>query len=43
MVINNIEIFLRKKEKKSSDMVANNIKLSQKMKNKSQLSIEKNI
>ena len=43
MVINNIEIFLRKKEKKSSDMVANNIKFSQKMKNKSQLSIEKNI
>ena len=43
MVINNIEIFLRKKEKKSSDIVANNIKLSQKMKNKSQLSIEKNI
>ena len=43
MVINNIEVLLRKKEKKISDMVANNIKFSQKMKNKSQLSIEKNI
>ena len=38
-----IKIFLKKKKKKSNNMVMNVTKISQKMKNKSLLSIEKNI
>ena len=37
------KIFLKKKKKKSNNMVANATKISQKMKKKSLLSIEKNI
>ena len=37
------QIFLKKKKKKSNNMVVNVTKISQKMKNKSLLSIEKNI
>ena len=36
-----IKIFLKKKKKKSSDMIVNVTKISQKMKNISLLSIEK--
>ena len=39
----NIKIFLKKKKKKSSNIVVNVTKISQKMKNKSLLTIEKNI
>ena len=42
-LVKNIKIFLKKKKKKSSNMVVNVTKISQKMKNKSLLSIEKNI
>ena len=38
-----IKIFLKKKKKSSNNMAANVTKISQKMKNKSLLSIEKNI
>ena len=38
-----IKIFLKNKKKKSDNMVVNVTKISQKMKNKSLLSIEKNI
>ena len=38
-----IKIFLKKKKKKSVNMVVNVTKISQKMKNKSLLSIENNI
>ena len=38
-----IKIFLKKKKKKSDNMVVNVTKISQKMKNKSLLRIEKNI
>ena len=38
-----IKIFLKKKKKKSNNMVVNVTKISQKMKNKSLLSIEQNI
>ena len=37
------KIFLKKKKKKSNNMVMNVTKISQKMKNKSLLNIEKNI
>ena len=37
------EIFLKNKKKKSEKMIANLTKISQKMKNKSLLSIEKNV
>ena len=38
-----IKIFLKKKKKNSNNMVMNVIKISQKVKNKSLLTIEKNI
>ena len=38
-----IKIFLKKKKKKSSNMAVNVTKISEEMKNKSLLSIEKNI
>ena len=38
-----IKIFLNKKKKKSNNMVVNITKISQKMKNKSLLSIGKNV
>ena len=37
------QMFLRKKKKKSDNMVVNNTKIYQKMKSKSLLSIEKNM
>ena len=40
-LVKDIKIFLRKKKKKSSNMVVNVTKISQKMKNKSLLSVEK--
>ena len=40
-LVKNIKIFLKKK-KKSDNMAMNDTKISQKMKNKSLLSIEKN-
>ena len=42
-LVKDIEIFLRKEKKKSDNMVVNITKISQKMKNNSLLSIEKNI
>ena len=42
MLLNDIEIFLRKKKTKSFNMVVNNIEIFQKMINKGYLSIEKN-
>ena len=42
-LMKDIKMFLRKKEKKSDNMVVNVTKISQKMKNKRFLSIEKNI
>ena len=42
-LVKDIEIFLKKKKKKSSNMVMNVTKIFQKIKNKSFLSIEKNI
>ena len=39
----NYKIFLKRKKKKSNNMVVNVKKISQKMKNKSLLSIQKNI
>ena len=41
-LVKNIKIFLKKKKKKSDNMAMNDTKISQKMKNKSLLSIEKN-
>ena len=41
--VNDIEIFLKKKKTKIVNMIANNIKIFLTMKNKDQLSIEKNI
>ena len=38
-----IKIFLKKKKEKTSDVAVNVTKISQKMKNKSLMSIEKNI
>ena len=38
-----IKIFLKKKKEKSKNMVVNVTKISQKMENKSLLSVEKNI
>ena len=42
-LVKDIEIFLKKKKKKSNNMVMNVTKIFQKIKNKSFLSIEKNI
>ena len=42
-LMKDIKIFLKKKKRKSNNMVMNVTKISQKMKNKSLLSIEKNI
>ena len=42
-LVKDIKIFLRKKKKKSNNMIVNVTKISQKIKNKSLLSIEKNI
>ena len=42
-LVKDIKIFLKKKKKYSNNMVVNNTKISQIMKNKSLLSIEKNI
>ena len=42
-LVKDIKIFLRKKKKKSGNIVVNNTNIYQKMKNKSLLSIEKNI
>ena len=42
-LVNVIKIFLKKKNKKGNNMVVSVTKTSQKMKNKSLLSIEKNI
>ena len=42
-LVKDIKVFLRKKKKKSNNAVVNYTKISQKMKNKSLLSIEKNI
>ena len=42
-LVKDIKIFLKKKKKKSGNMVVNVTKISQKMKNKSLLSKEKNI
>ena len=39
----NISVFLKKKKKKSNNMGVNDTKISQKMKNKGWLDIEKNI
>ena len=39
-LVKDIKIFLKKKERKSKNMVVNVAKISQKMKNKSLLSIE---
>ena len=41
--VEDIKIFLKKEKKKSGNMVVNITKISQKMKNKSLFSIEKNI
>ena len=38
-----LKVSLKKKKKKSDNMVMNNTKIYQKMKNKSMLSVEKNI
>ena len=42
-LVKDIKIFLKKKKKKSNNMAVNITKISQKMQNKSLLSIEKNI
>ena len=42
-LMKDIKVFLKKKKIKSSIMVVNDTKISQKLKNKSLLSIEKNI
>ena len=42
-LVKDIKVFLKKKKKKSDNIVMNVTKISQKMKNKSFLSIEKNI
>ena len=42
-LVKDIKNFLKKKKKKSNNMVVNVTKIYQKMKNKSLLSIEKNI
>ena len=41
--VKDIKVFLNNKKKKSNNMVVNDTKIYQKMKNKSLLSIEKNI
>ena len=40
-LVKDIKVFLKKKKKKSNNMVVNDTKIYQKMKNKSLLSIEK--
>ena len=42
-LVKDINIFMKKKKKKSHNMVVNVTKISQKMKNKSLLSIEKKL
>ena len=42
-LVKNIEVFLKKRNKKSDNIVVNDTKISQKMKNKSLLSIENKI
>ena len=42
-IVKDIKAFLKKKKRKSNNMVMNDTKIYQKMKNKSLLSIEKNI
>ena len=42
-LVKDIKIFMKKKKKKSHNMVVNITKISQKMKNKSLLSIEKKL
>ena len=42
-LVKDIKIFLKKKKKKRNNMAINVTKISQKLKNKSLLSIEKNI
>ena len=42
-LVKNIELFLKKRNKKSDNIVVNDTKISQKMKNKSLLSIENKI
>ena len=42
-LIKDVKIFLKNKKKKSGNMVVNVTKISQKMKNKSLLSIENNV
>ena len=42
-LMKDIKIFLKEKKKKSNNMVVNDIKINQNMKNKSLLSIEKNM
>ena len=42
-LVKDIKIFLKKKKKKRNNMVVNVTKISQKMKHKNLLSIEKNI
>ena len=42
-LVKDIKVFLKTRKKKSNNMVLNNTKIYQKMKNKSLLSIQKNI
>ena len=42
-LVKNIEVFLKKKKKKGDNMIMNDTKIYQEMKNKSLLSIEKKI
>ena len=41
MLVNNVEIFMKKRKTESANMVANNIKIYSKMKNKDQLIYKK--
>ena len=43
MLVKDIKIFLKQKKKRSNNIVENITKISQKMKNRTLLSIEKNI
>ena len=42
-LVKDFKVFLKKKKKKSNDMVVNDTKIYQKIKNKSWMSIEKSI
>ena len=42
-LLKEVKVFLKKKKKKSNNMVVNDTKIYEKMKNKTLLSIEKNI